>query len=245
MHHIVAAVPTQHWYTNGTVIGITGVAVGLVAIVVAIVLWRFGTPRGLLEYSMPVSKALVSRSPGFDLQVTLGGNVVEDPYLVTLRIANGGRRDIRSSDFDQGHPLVFNLGAKVLDVLSSSSSEKQLFGFGDDDQMRLFPLLIRRSQQIIVDVLTDGKPTLSCTAELADVNVRMQSNSDPTTSSALFAGLTLVAAIVVFGAGYSILPSVIHFFGIVFLVVMSSFFIWNNYGLLRKVFSLRRRSVIR
>ena len=177
MHPIAALAPIQHWYTNGTVIGVTGVAVGVVAIVIAIVLWRFGAPHGLLEYSMPISKALVSRSPRLgadDLQVTMRGKVVRNPYLGTLCIINRGRRDIRSSDFDQDTPLILNLNVPVLDVLSSPNSDDQPIGFEGGEEIHLLPMLIRRGRQISVNVLTEGKPTLSCRESLADVRVRSQ-----------------------------------------------------------------------
>lgn len=241
------AAPVQHWYTNGTIIGITGVAVGVVAIVVAIVLWRFGAPRGLLEYSMPVSKALVSRSPRLrddDLQVTLRGKAVEDPYLATLCIANHGHRDIRSDDFDQGHPLVLHLDAKVLDILSSSRSDKRLFEF-KDDQLSLSPMMIRRGQQIITDVLTEGKPTLSCNAELADVKIRLQRDSDNTPISGILAALAVISllAFSLFASNISTTDRVI---GLTVFTVGAILVIWNNYQLFRKLFyprpAMRNRS---
>lgn len=179
---ITAATATvEHWYTNGTVIGITGVVIGVAGVIVAIVLWRFGTPRGLLEYSMHEPKALVSRSSSVDtneLEVTFHGKKVQDPYLATIRLANHGNRDVRSSDFDQNQPIVFDLNAEIIDVLSSSNPDARHFSFEKEGKLLLPPTLIRRNEEISVDVLTEGAPTLSCHQKLADVKVRLDQSWD-------------------------------------------------------------------
>ena len=54
------------FYTSGTFWGGAGAAVALVAIVVSVILWRFGGPRRRLTYSMPVATPLLSsHSPRF------------------------------------------------------------------------------------------------------------------------------------------------------------------------------------
>jgi hypothetical protein len=170
----------DHWYTNGTVIGVTGVAVGVVAIIVAVLLWRFGTPRGLLEYSMPVSEALMGRSPHLkpdDIQLTVRGKPAKDPYLVTIRIVNNGHRDIRSDDFDDNKPLSINLGAEVLSILTSPDQGHPSFSFETGREVLVMPTLIRRGQSITASLLTEGAPSLSCSNPLADVKVRLQPGS--------------------------------------------------------------------
>ena len=174
MNIIIAA--GDHWYTNGTVIGIAGVAVGVVGIIAAIVLWRFGAPRGQLEYSMLEPKALVSQSPRLEdkqLRVTFNKKVVQNPYLVTLQFTNRGRRDIRSEDFDRQRPLIFRLNAEVVDLLQSPDPENQMFSLGKEGRILLHPTLIPRSESFSLDVLTDGMPTLSFDGKLADVNMRI------------------------------------------------------------------------
>src|SRR5437879_3499751 len=99
-----------HWYSSGNFWTVIGVVIGVVAIVVSVLLWRFGTPRAVLEYSMPVSKSLISDDlPMGRIQVTLDGKQVARPHIVTLRLVNRGRRDIRSSDFDQDKAIILSL----------------------------------------------------------------------------------------------------------------------------------------
>jgi|SRR5580658_4565022 hypothetical protein len=175
MHSIALTVAAGAWYTNGTVIGISGVAVGLIAILVAISLWHFGTPRAVLEYDMPTCQALVSGSPQIekdDLKIYFRDRIVNSPFLATLTIKNTGHRDIRSEDFDQQRPIVFHLNRAVVDLLSSPDPDNKLFQVRNDDEVALLPTLIRRKQEITVNILLEGRPRLSCTQTLADVNVR-------------------------------------------------------------------------
>jgi hypothetical protein len=180
---VTSAVLSEHWYTNGTIIGITGVAAGVLAIVVAILLWRLGAPRGLLEYSMPVAEAVVGRRPQLrndDLRVTVRGNEAEDPHLVIVRLENNGHRDIRAEDFDQKMPLILKLGVPILAVLSSPGGSDRVFSVMESaSEINVQPRLIRRGQTMTINILTEGRPTLSCDESLADVKVRLRSADTP------------------------------------------------------------------
>lgn len=179
----ISAAVSEHWYTNGTILGIAGVALAVFAIIVTILLWRLGAPRGLLEYSMPVAEAVVGRRPqlsGDDFQVKVRGNVAQDPHLVTVRLENNGHKDIRSEDFDQKKPLILKLGASILAVLSSPDGSDRAFNVEEQtSEIKVCPALIRRGQSMTINVLTEGEPTLSCDESLADVKVRLRSADTP------------------------------------------------------------------
>lgn len=180
---VTSTLTSEHWYTNGTFIGIVGLAVSVLAIVITILLWRFGTPRGLLEYSMPVAEAVVGRlpqlSPG-DIRVIVGKNVAENPHLVTVRLENNGNRDIRAIDFDQARPLILKLSAPILAVLSASAGSERFFSVKEDaGEIDVPPALIRRGWTLSVTVLTEGRPSLSHDESLADVKVRLRSAETP------------------------------------------------------------------
>jgi hypothetical protein len=216
----------QHWYTDGTLIGITGIMVGIIAIIVAVALWRFGTPRGVLDYSMPTSKALISRSPQLkesDLQIKVRGKVAQDPHLVTVRLVNSGHRDIRSDDFDRQKALVLRLGVPILDILSSADEDDQSFELSGDEELELTPTLIRRGRHISVNILTEGKPNLSCFSSLADVKVRLQpgAQGDPdwlsTTGGTSILGLLI--GMVLWGVGSYINSNVLALIGLLLAIV--------------------------
>jgi hypothetical protein len=181
-----------HWYTNGTFLGVVGVAVGVASVILAIVLWWLGTPRGVLEFSMPTVKSIVSRSRSLqpdDLQVSVRGKVVQNPCVATLRIANKGRRDIRRSDFDQDKPLRLCMGVPVIQILSSPSHDEESFSF-EGLEVILVPTLIRRGRKFSINVLTEGYPQEPvCTHELIDIRVRPLGGPRPSYRSALLFAL--------------------------------------------------------
>jgi hypothetical protein len=177
MRVVAASLTVEHWYTNGTVLGIAGFIVGILGIALAVILWRFGTPRGLLEYSMSEPRALVSRSSPMnadELEVKFRNVKVENPYLTTVRLTNHGNRDIRSDDFDQGNPIILNLNTQIIDVLTSTLDAKYL-SLRQKDKLLISPTLIRRNEKISADLLTEGAPDLTCEQSLADVKVRLDS----------------------------------------------------------------------
>jgi hypothetical protein len=65
--------------------------------------------------------ALLSRvlpdHPETLIEVTAGGRHVRDPHVIALWAQNWSRTDIRAADFDEGIPLVFDLGVTILHLL--------------------------------------------------------------------------------------------------------------------------------
>ena len=106
------------WYASASFWAGAGVLIAVAAIVIAIVLWWIGERRRLVVYSIPVSAPLLNRggrdmAPP-DLEVRFEGQPVADPHVIGLRVESRSRRDIRTTDFDQGTPLTFDIGALIL-----------------------------------------------------------------------------------------------------------------------------------
>jgi hypothetical protein len=127
---------------------------------------------------MPVCKALISQDIPSDsqLEITIDGSPVTSPYVVTLRLVNRGRRNIRSSDFDRDIPITLNLGVPVVSILKNQVVVLEHLSSVDMGTGRVSfgPSLIHSGEKIGIDVLTDGQPVLSCTDRLADVKVRAE-----------------------------------------------------------------------
>jgi hypothetical protein len=85
--------------------------------------YAFGARRRLLIYGVELSAPLLSRmGTGLsDLKITLGDVPLVNPRTVALRVENRSRQDIGSADFDQGKPLVLDVGSKIIGMGSSSS----------------------------------------------------------------------------------------------------------------------------
>jgi hypothetical protein len=171
------------WYASGNFWTAAGVFVGLAsAAAIILVTLRVGAPKRLLAYFMPVATSLLtkqSRSLGLTssgLEVTFRGDALRDPYLVILVVDSRSRRDIRSSDFDQGKSLVFDIGAPIKAVvggagpIESPTDVVSVHG----STVNLAPFLIRPGKVMRLSLLTEGSPKLSCRSPLIDVRVREQ-----------------------------------------------------------------------
>ena len=166
------------WYTSGTLWGVVGLVVSLAGVVAVLVTWRISVPKRLIIFSVPAAKPLINlRSRGIShiragLRIIYDDNMVSNPYIVTLNVENRGRRDIASMDYDQGKPLIFDMGARIMTAeVISESVDSPLIGV-EDNQVRLGPSLIRRGLQLRLSLLTDGLPNVSYQSPLINVEVR-------------------------------------------------------------------------
>lgn len=166
----------EQWYSSGTFWAATGVVVTLViGVATFLVTW---VPRQRLYYrAPPVTPLLAHGTRGIaDLEIHYEGRLLTDPHLLEVTLTARGRRDIPSSAFDQGRPLVFDLGAeiiKVLQVRCNSTTSPAPPVDHEGRTLRVGPELIGRRQTTTIAVLVDGdNPSLECTqSALAQVTV--------------------------------------------------------------------------
>jgi hypothetical protein len=176
---IVAA---AHWYSSGTFWSVAGV---LVAIAIGLpTLWLTRVPRQRLYYGAPAPTPLLARRPGGidHLEIRHQGKILTDAYLLDVTLIARGRQDIPSSAFDQGRPLVFDLGARIVDILQvrcepESSLSPPVTHRGCT--LSVGPELIGRRQTITIAALVDGEPELTCTMPvLAQVSIQPRPEID-------------------------------------------------------------------
>lgn len=108
-----------------------------------------------------------------DLVLMLKGEKVSDPYVVGLRVESRSRKDIRTTDFEDGKPLTFSLAAPILSVSLDTvnavprSLDFQVVG----NELRILPALIRRGELLRLTILTDGPPKFDLNNPIADTDV--------------------------------------------------------------------------
>jgi hypothetical protein len=151
---------------------------------VLVVLWRIGAPSRLLTYETPLVASLFNtdieglRPPA--LEMSYHGASLADPHIVILEVQSRSRKDIRSTDFDDGKPLVFDLGAEIV-----SAGGPSLIGPRSKaikiaaSRVELSPILIRRGYVLELSLIVDGAPHLMCQSNLADVKVQRQTAGNP------------------------------------------------------------------
>jgi hypothetical protein len=92
-----------------------------------------------------------------------------------LRVDNRSRRDIRSADFDQDKPLVFDLGADIVmvgDPGPATFPPETLQA--DGTKIRFGPTLIPGGASLRCTLITEGAPHLTCQSPLVNVKLREQ-----------------------------------------------------------------------
>jgi hypothetical protein len=176
----------DHWYASGVVIGWTAVAVALLAVAVGLATWRLGLPRRVIMYSSEVTPLLamadLPQRSAASLKVIYADAEIASPHLLKLRVVSRSRRDISSSEFDAGKPLVFGTGGtRVVGSvqMSGQAFETKAVWLGKWP-VRITPALVRKGDLLRLDLITDGWPRVKCTDNpLLNVIVRRAAWSDP------------------------------------------------------------------
>jgi hypothetical protein len=153
---IVAA---GHWYGSATFWAVAGVAATLLVGVPAILVAR--VPRQHLYYhASPVIPLLNTRHGGLtNLEVRHNGRILADPHVLDLRLLARGRHDIPSNAFDEGRPLVFDLGAEVIDLLQVRREPPTLVNLPvthAGTRVSVGPEFIGHREEIVISVLLAG-----------------------------------------------------------------------------------------
>lgn len=195
------------WYASGVLIGWTAVAVAVVFGLLAVVTWWLGVPRRLIIWSAgatplltPIDVPEVEAAP---IKISLSGQELASPHLVTLRVESRSRRDIPSADFDAGKPLVFSLGAPVVARVRAHGNAIDALSLRKTD-IRIDPVLLRRGELLHMYLLTDGPPVISCDANpLVNVAVRRENCYDG--SLRLIARAAISVSLVGVGGAFAIL----------------------------------------
>jgi len=169
----------EHWYTSAAFWGAAGVAAVVVVGIATILVMLRGTPRRRLTYATPAVTPLLSTPLGprkSDIKVTFLGGELDDPHFLRIRLENQGGRDIRSSDFDQGKPLILDVHADIVGTLAVEGTHGQFhLNLAQRNRLELKPTLIKGHQVITIDLLVDGaEPYLTCEDSLIDVTVQEQ-----------------------------------------------------------------------
>jgi hypothetical protein len=168
----------------------------VLTLVMSVVLWYIGAPRRLIIYGVVSDTPLLDNEAWAhvtpDLQVTLNGQPVHDPHVVSVAAASRGRSDIRTSDFEKNKALIFDIGTPVLKLLrcdTGGAAMPEVQVNVDGSTVIIEPGLINRRQVISLDLLTDGPATLSCkNPTLANVTVRDGSDDDVQPQWSVWAG---------------------------------------------------------
>ena len=144
--------------TYGFVLAVIGI---LVTIIIAI---RQRRPKRVV-YDVLVNRRIIARTTyqaTGALAVIYGDRHLKDPHLVVIRVANGGKVEIRPEDWEE--PLSLNTSAEIIDsgVVGASSKDLQPeITSGEGHEVCLSKDLLNQGEWYDVQMLLDGSGGVS------------------------------------------------------------------------------------
>jgi hypothetical protein len=173
---------SMHVASNGILSSPVWVPLGvfvalLVGVPVIWLTWRLVFARMRLSYSVLQTPLMVRSEFGSQLRVIYGEGDRErqlgQARVVRLRLTSRSVKDIPTAAFDDGAPLIVDLGTPVLAILGGEepSQSSGLPITDDGDRVRIAPRLIKKGQIITINVLVDGIPHIRIVSPLIDVRV--------------------------------------------------------------------------
>lgn len=202
------------WYTSGTLWAAGAVVVALlVGILTVVVTYMVGFPKRRLLYGVPVATPLLTTPDGVlrgELELRHRGELLTEPHVVELKLLSKGRKDIPSTAYDGGAPIRLDVGARIIEILQTSSTPSTLAPprvAVDGTALAIGPSLLGRHQGISFTLLVEGSPCLTLESSLVDVDVKEASNAlaersplEESVRTALLTGGGVMVAAVVAGA---------------------------------------------
>jgi hypothetical protein len=149
----------------------------LVGIPVILLTWRLVFARMRLSYSVLQTPLMEQSTFGSQLRVIYGEGdrerLLRQARVVRLRIISRSVKDIPTAAFNDGVPLIIDLGTPVLAILGDEepTPPSGLPITDDGNQVRIAPRLIKKGQVITINVLVDGIPRIHVLSPLIDVTV--------------------------------------------------------------------------
>ncbi|MET9231279.1 hypothetical protein [Lentzea sp. NPDC003310] len=114
------------------------------------------------------------------LKITFHGLPVDEPYLLTIHVENVGPSDIASSHFDAGKSVQVQLNSTLYGMISATHGMHTVGpALGATNAViELTPLLLKRRDAWVVEVLVSGRPDPEFISSLVDTDVVTQTATD-------------------------------------------------------------------
>lgn len=188
-------VAVSHWYTSVVTQGFIIIMLTMLLLILAAipVLAQFVFSKRRLAYEIRAAAPLIQAPMDVskDLKVLHDNTALNNPYFAELRLVNRGHKDIPSEAFDQGMPIRFDLGIKIVKLLQIALIPDELPAprvKTDGSMIEIGPSLIRKSLELNIALLADGPGiSLTCHNPLIDIKIRPAEKE----SSKVWLGLNL------------------------------------------------------
>lgn len=211
---------------------IIGWTLALAGIAVPIGLWQFDQNARAITARLVASSALqpAMKQAIPDIEISLGGVLLQSPYLSTIEVVNSGARPILASDFETPIELGIENGAAIVRASVSSTNPVDIKAdlTSEKNAVKLKPLLLNPSDSVTISVITKEQvPKFAAKARVAGVSrivFEDATTKEPSwkIGAGLYAGAILFAALYFFYAIAFIFPDTIRLSRPVALAAMSA-----------------------
>jgi len=151
-------------------LGLLGAVGGLIALLT----YRRQFPKRRIQFSVSWSPLLNKDGDEAhvgDLEVTVRGTPLFDPYVGVLRVYSNSRADIPSSSFDAGSPLTFDFRTPLFST--STPDPADLKWSANGTRIEIPAQLIRKKSGLIATLIVEGKPSaVHVESPLVDIDVQ-------------------------------------------------------------------------
>jgi hypothetical protein len=161
-------------------LGIAALVVALgVGVVTVLATRHWGNRRREILFSYDTTSLLPKGRQSGPLQVTYRDIPVKNPHLTTIRVKNIGPYDIGTQQFDAGRPLKISLNCPMYGLTRNSSPSSTVStAIGEQGVLELTPMLIRRGEEWITEVVTEGEAKPKLDSPLIDTDVTRDSDQN-------------------------------------------------------------------
>jgi hypothetical protein len=149
--------------------------VALVGVAVPIWLWQADIDGKSLAVRLisNVELQVAQQNSIPDLQVTVGGIVIESPILSTVEIANDGSRPVPTNDYEGPITIEISKNSKIIraNILSVSPSGLPVRIETTNESIKIYPLLLNPGDKMVISIISSGElPALITQARIAGVS---------------------------------------------------------------------------
>lgn len=195
---ITCMLAARSWLESPTTLNVVTALGTVLAGIGAILVILIAGPRYRLRYGPLTSQQLSDGS-----------------WKVHIYLSSRGRRDITRDAFDDGKPLVLDIGTSIrelVDVWSSHEAVRSVDARAEGTCLLVGPGLITRRLDFRFTVLAVARPTpLKCQASLIDVSVRRQFLTPTKRRAAAWCIIPLAVLAMIFVTGAILMSAGIRF----------------------------------
>ncbi|SRR5581483_3088143 len=176
----------SHWYSSSILWSVIAAILALAQVILGILVFILPwiSSKRIITYELRASEPLIRAPADVDpgLQVAHHGKTLINPHIIIVWLAYRGRKDLPSSAFDQGAPLVVDVGIEITALVRKDFRpgalpipKVEINGTA----LEIGPSLLRKKLEMEFFVLADGPDvSLDVVAPLADIKVRPQKQEE-------------------------------------------------------------------